>query len=367
MSVEKYIVADYVDDFHCKCGECRSCCCVGWPVTITYNEYNKLLGLQCSHSLKQRLDCAFYVLKDCTSDRYAEINRDRNGECHLRDADGKCALQKTLGEKALPEICKMYPRNFVSSGIREGACALSCEGVLEELFSSTCKLSFRYEKISLSEDIPQSKLPDNFFDIQKKAIDILESREISVSDRLIDLGRYLFGLCKKTCDEGKICAAGNIDTSAFGCLTKLMDYLNDYSVSFAKAGSVAYAALCDCGEVSVKKYDEAVTHLYAVIPEFDIFMEKILVNHLFFSRFPNPAYGGENILDEYTAFIGVYALTKLTAAGYMVGKVSVDNLVDCTASIFRYLEHGDADSVIKRAFSSCNILSLAALSAVAAL
>lgn len=360
MSVEKYIVADYVDDFHCKCGECRSCCCVGWPVTISYNEYNKLLGLQCSHSLKRRLDCAFYVLKDCTSDRYAEINRDRNGECHLRDADGKCALQKDLGEKALPEICKMYPRNFVSSGIKEGACALSCEGVLEELFSSTAKLSFRYEEISLSENIPKSRLPDSFFDIQKKAIDILESREIPVSERLICLGRYLFGLCKKVCD------GGNFGASVFGSLMRLMNYLNNYSGSFSKPGSEAYAALSDRGDASMKKYSEALNHLYAVIPQFDIFIEKIMVNHLFFSRFPNPAYGGENILDEYTAFIGVYALTKLTAAGYMVGKDSIGDLVDCTAAIFRYLEHGDADIVIKRAFSSCNLLSFAALSAVAA-
>ena len=34
----EYLVPDYVPDFACKMGACRSACCEGWPISFTKDD-----------------------------------------------------------------------------------------------------------------------------------------------------------------------------------------------------------------------------------------------------------------------------------------------------------------------------------------
>ena len=43
---QKYLVPDYFPEFSCKMGACRAACCVGWPVSITMDDYFRLLGME---------------------------------------------------------------------------------------------------------------------------------------------------------------------------------------------------------------------------------------------------------------------------------------------------------------------------------
>ena len=91
-------VPEYYPKFQCKCGSCRSCCCAGWGVSISRDDYFRLESVQCSASLRRRLDRAFFLLPDATPERYAGLSHDWSGRCWLQREDGFCALQRTCGE-----------------------------------------------------------------------------------------------------------------------------------------------------------------------------------------------------------------------------------------------------------------------------
>jgi len=97
----EYLVPDYYADFSCKMGRCRSACCVGWPVSITMDDYFRLLGVECSPDLRSRLDIALHISNDPHPEAYAQITPRYDGECRLRMDDGRCLLQAELGEEAL--------------------------------------------------------------------------------------------------------------------------------------------------------------------------------------------------------------------------------------------------------------------------
>ena len=55
-----YLTPDYYPEYHCKMGACRSACCEGWPISISMEDYFRLLGLSCSPELRSRLDAGIH-------------------------------------------------------------------------------------------------------------------------------------------------------------------------------------------------------------------------------------------------------------------------------------------------------------------
>ncbi len=338
--MEKFVVADYVDKFNCKCGECRSCCCEGWPVTISYKEYCNLLGVDCSPELRRKIDCAFSIVPKPTFDYYARISKNYYGKCPLQGSDGYCLLQQELGTEKLPEICNMYPRNFKYGILLEGACANSCEKVLELLIESENKLSF-YETDLVVSDIKYIKPEISEFckNVQKNTIEILEDRSIPLSERVVKLGEYL-----KQFDKG------DIPMITMKTLFKLLFAMEKFSPNFARFSEIARKnyEIEDSNfsqDAFWVKYKEFEAHFNKEIPLWEIYLEKFLVNHLFFIRFPY-TIGGETLWDEYIAFLGVYHLTKLICIGYFADKNKIEDFIDVSAGIFRCFEHSDVDYII---------------------
>ena len=75
---------DYFPSFRCKCGACRACCCSGWAVSISADEYFRLIGVDCSPELRRRLDRALHLLPNPTPDRCARLDPDWQGACSLQ-------------------------------------------------------------------------------------------------------------------------------------------------------------------------------------------------------------------------------------------------------------------------------------------
>lgn len=75
------IYPDYYNNFFCKQDTCRSSCCHGWKVTISRNDYFKLIGLTCSPQLRSSLDTSLYLNHDASPEYYAEIARKWDGKC----------------------------------------------------------------------------------------------------------------------------------------------------------------------------------------------------------------------------------------------------------------------------------------------
>ena len=130
---EPYLVPDYYPAFSCKMGACRAACCEGWPITVSMENYFRLLGVGCSKSLRDRLDVGLRMVDRPTPECYARFNPQYDGNCPLRMEDGRCAIHAELGEDTLPDICRLYPRGIRLDQDCECSCANSCEAVLELL------------------------------------------------------------------------------------------------------------------------------------------------------------------------------------------------------------------------------------------
>lgn len=341
--MEKFIVADYLEKFVCKCGECRACCCEGWPVTITYNEYCKLLGLDCSSKLRHKIDCCFAVNTKPTLECYAKIAKNYEGDCPMHDEEGYCMLQQELGMEALPEICNMYPRNFKSGILMEGGCANSCEKVLELLFESPNILSFHQtDLVTASVKYIKPEISEFCKNIQKNSIEILQNRQISLNERIDALGEYLKGY-----DNGKV------PTLSYKILLEIALKLEDFSPNFEKYSIIArksYGLETDCSDAKTqieKSYQSYFEHFQQILPSWEIYFEKLLINHLFFIRFPY-SFTGESLWEEYMAFIGIYALTKLIAVGFMADKTRIEDFIDCIVGLYRCFEHSNANIIIEK-------------------
>ena len=129
-----WLQPDYFEGFKCKCGACRNCCCTGWDIAVGMDEYFRLIGMECPEEIHRRLECAFRVPDTPSPERFRLISPNWLGECPMHDEDGLCMIQRELGEAALPEICRMYPRCLKKEGeLYEALCSNSCEAVVELL------------------------------------------------------------------------------------------------------------------------------------------------------------------------------------------------------------------------------------------
>lgn len=109
----------YYDAFQCLAGACPDSCCKEWDVDVddaSAARYRALPG-----ALGERLR---QVLTDT---EYGVQMAAENHRCPMWRADGLCRIQAELGEEALCQVCRMFPRlrhdygDFVELGLE-----LSC-------------------------------------------------------------------------------------------------------------------------------------------------------------------------------------------------------------------------------------------------
>ena len=149
----EFLVPDYFSSFSCKMGNCRSACCVGWPITFSLTDYFKLLSLDCSPQLKRKIDISLHIAEHPTPEGYAQISPRYDGQCPMRMEDGRCALHAELGDEVLAAVCRLYPRGVRNDGVFECSCANSCEAVIELLLRK--QEPIRFLKTQLSIDVPE--------------------------------------------------------------------------------------------------------------------------------------------------------------------------------------------------------------------
>ena len=104
------IYADYFDKFKCKCGDCRHVCCGGWGITVSDEEYFRLLGLDCPDGLRYILDCALAPVDDPCPERYAMMKPSYEGKCRLLDETGS-APYRAFCPRSAARIRAPSPKN----------------------------------------------------------------------------------------------------------------------------------------------------------------------------------------------------------------------------------------------------------------
>ena len=190
-----WLQPDYFEGFKCKCGACRNCCCTGWDIAVGMEEYFRLIGMECPEEIHRRLECAFRVPESPSPERFRLISPNWLGECPMHDEDGLCMIQRDLGEAALPEICRMYPRCLKKEGsMYEALCSNSCEAVVELLMRPE-QLRFSFVEMDAKSEI-EARADDGMLNLGKRTMELLQEDAGSLRERI-----------------GKICGAiaGDID------------------------------------------------------------------------------------------------------------------------------------------------------------
>ncbi len=330
----EFLFPEYYKDFSCKCGDCRSTCCHGWGITLTQDDYFRVISTDCTPDLRRRLDVAFRPATNPapTPERYAMISYNWLGRCPIQTDDGFCALHRECGEGSIPEICRRYPRCIRTMPIHEACTSTSCEYTLELLYRDDEPVHFIKEVIEVFDeeyDIPAAARLDasEYTAIRGKAFSILSDRSYDIDSRILLLA-----------DEFN--AELPYNSMSHEDATKLFARLLPSSNALSEISDEIDEYYND--ESSIKRFN------LDSVEKMDIYLEKIFVNHVFYKAFPR-SFEGSTISEEICSLLAVRALHRYVTEAYIgVHGWSIDNFVDVTAKLFRMIEHSRFDEVCAR-------------------
>lgn len=348
-----FTVPDYYPDFACKIGGCRSCCCRGWEISVTLGEYLRMLGLEVSPELRRKLDCAFRPAETPDEFKYAYINKGFTGDCPLHESDGRCGLQRECGEDVLTSVCRYYPRSPKVRYADECSCANACEGVLELLMSRREPIGFIEMPITFvmpeAEYTHSAVQTEAYTALRKLIIGIIQDRTHTLPQRLLRVGTLCSNINQNSgfapenaviCDFDRDFRDAELyrdDARALNIMTEFVKEFDSKSDSLAKYGESALDLIANGGD-----YDRARELLYSKFPDFDIYMEQILVNHIFYTTFPY-SDAHESASSDFHSLCAAYALLRFLAAAHAEDIKNRDDLVDIYASAFRLIECSNFD------------------------
>lgn len=362
----EFLIPDYYNDFSCKMGNCRSACCVGWPISISMQNYFHLLGINCPKHLRDRLDCGMRVVNHPTEDEYAVFEPKYDGNCPLRMPDGRCSLHAELGENILPDVCRLYPRGIrAENDLYECSCANSCEATLELLFDKTSPISFVHSPLKIK--MPPLPERHSFFEtlgesqkIRLHLISLIQNRSVPLPGRIIALGKTLdlMDAAFKNKDRSALTSIfdtpfedivpkppKNIDVNilkmGITIVSELVAILDKRSDSIRSCGEAALKYFGN-DENSLDKYFAAKARFDETFENHEIFYEHMLVNHMFFSQFPFQDRP-ESMHSEFVALCAVYAILRFLGIGSTADKCDKNTLIDGMAATFRLVDHTEFD------------------------
>ncbi|MEA4824119.1 MAG: flagellin lysine-N-methylase [Clostridiaceae bacterium] len=331
----------YYERFVCKCGECRSVCCGGWGITLSRNEYYRLLGLTCPAELRRRLDCAVQVKASPTPESYASMAPGFDGRCRLIDDEGYCSLQRACGEDVLPSVCRLYPRSIKRGTMAELCCSGSCENTVELLMHEPCPLRMVTKEKPYAGTLPESIAADTQrAAIREQCIAVMQGSGKTIPERIDAIGALLCGSSARMPAERR---------TFLQTAYRMVTVFDDVSPNIADYGGEALRllALPEDGaaeavtDETVALYDAAQHRLYEVLPGCDGYYENLLVNHMFYEQFPYVG-AGTSPRDAYVGLCAGYILLRfLTVCRMGRPDAGANDFADAAAAAFRYIEHSD--------------------------
>ncbi len=304
MQTHDYLTPDYFPAFRCKMGACRTACCEGWPISFSLDDYFRLTSEECSDELRRRIDMGVRISLHPSPDAYAEIAMRWDGSCPMRLPDGRCAVHAELGDGALACVCRLYPRGVRLERGYEVSCANSCERVIELLMEHEAPLAFITREMSFDMPAPQPHLSPVTHhpreqEVRLWLIALVQERSLPLPRRLMRLGLALRDLEGALRDDAALDelltspyplnipdfpAAPDRLTAGLATMEKLLSLLDERSVSLRAWGEKALRYFT--ADDVPARYHAADAHFTALLPQWERHLEHMLVNHMFFERFP---------------------------------------------------------------------------------
>ena len=116
----------YFDRFSCVAGACPDTCCAGWQIMIDEESLEKYGEVQGSFGSRLRNSI------DWMEGSFYQYDR----RCAFLNEENLCDLYCELGEEALCDTCRRYPRHVEEyEGVREWSLSLSCPVAARMLLS----------------------------------------------------------------------------------------------------------------------------------------------------------------------------------------------------------------------------------------
>lgn len=233
----RLITPEYFKDFKCVGGKCPDNCCIGWEVRADPETLEKYDSINPTGELFTRL-CKH--LK--RGDGEAVIEMSEDGRCPFLNKDNLCDIIITLGESAIPEICREHPRYFVPLGSRVfGGVGLSCDAAARLVFSESGAHRYIVDECDgFAEEICDEELLEQILAKKQIIIDKLCEKESSVKEKL----SFAMEKISPLCDCGEKLTLPDVEnlTSVFASF-EYLDSAFCYRVMSALSGNFSLDGL----------------------------------------------------------------------------------------------------------------------------
>lgn len=218
MTMQNAIVPDYYDKFQCNGPECPDTCCSGWSVHIDRETYHRYVDNQhpvLAPLVKLAVNRNLSIDAD-DKNKFGVMHMKANGDCHFLQSDRLCMIQCVMGEQALSDTCRIYPRYLNQFGQqREKSMGISCPQAARLILLSPQPMQFvaadaeptidslpftSYRFPLQSDGDPEQIAILN--DMRAVIIAVLQLRAISIGARMMLLGFLLEDVDKITSSPG---------------------------------------------------------------------------------------------------------------------------------------------------------------------
>ena len=189
----------YVADFQCAGSKCDAKCCRNlWLIDIDRETYKKYQRIK-NPSMRKKI---LTSMQPSITRVGFKIKFNENGACPLLCEDNFCYVQKNLGEDALSETCKLYPRRLNKIGnyqfrVLSMTCPVAAEQALlspygMELQQLSCEDDSAAWKLAV-KNTHSKEVSDDLaaVHIMMGGLAILQNASYTFEQRLVLLGLFL--------------------------------------------------------------------------------------------------------------------------------------------------------------------------------
>ena len=187
--------------FHCLAGSCPDTCCVGWEVVVDEESAQRYRGL--GGALGNRLRTA---LEMTDGENNFRLN---DGRCPFLNDENLCDIQSALGESALCQTCRRFPRFEHDYGaVREVGLSLSCPEAARLIMDAE-RIDFETHEDASLEVMPNDIDAGLYLQLcamRHELIKLAQNREYTISERMV--------LCLQLAAEAQkhLDADGNVES-----------------------------------------------------------------------------------------------------------------------------------------------------------
>lgn len=191
-----YSFPDYYDDFRCIANQCEATCCAGWQIVIDEESLQRYKRV--SKHFQERM-------KKGVNFKEGVFFQKEQKRCAFLNINNLCDMYTALGEDALCETCKRYPRHIEEfENVREFTLSISCPEVARILLSKKEQVTFYDKEIQEADeefDDFNPMLYAQLVEARKELISILQDRTLEVGIRAALCWRFVMEF-QDTMDEG---------------------------------------------------------------------------------------------------------------------------------------------------------------------